>query len=42
MLKGYSNNYLHVVCDGSDGYMNRIVDVRLVGRRGKYLEAQPA
>jgi threonylcarbamoyladenosine tRNA methylthiotransferase MtaB len=42
MLKGYSNNYLHVLCSGSDAYMNRLVDVRLVGRRGKYLEAQPA
>src|SRR5262249_14203784 len=42
LLKGYSNNYLHVLCNGPDAYMNRIVDVRIAGRLGKYLEARPA
>ena len=39
-LKGYSNNYLPVICEGGDGLMNRIVDAELIGRSGKRLEAR--
>jgi threonylcarbamoyladenosine tRNA methylthiotransferase MtaB len=40
MLKGYSSNYLPIVSSASDAYVNRIVDVDIVGRRGKHLEAR--
>jgi hypothetical protein len=37
-LKGTSSNYLRITCDADDRYVNRIVDVRITGRAGKYLE----
>ncbi len=41
MLKGYSNNYLPVLVDGTDAHMNRVVPVSLTGRHGKRLVATP-
>jgi threonylcarbamoyladenosine tRNA methylthiotransferase MtaB len=41
MLKGYSSNYLPVICDLDDHWANRIVDAEIVGRRGPRLEARP-
>jgi len=37
-LKGTSSNYLRITCDGDDHCMNRIIDVQVTGRTGKYLE----
>jgi threonylcarbamoyladenosine tRNA methylthiotransferase MtaB len=42
MLKGYSSNYLPVVCDLGDRWANRIVTTEIVGRKGHRLEARPA
>jgi threonylcarbamoyladenosine tRNA methylthiotransferase MtaB len=42
LLKGVASNYLQVVCDGDDRFMNRIIGVEIIGRRGKRLEARPA
>lgn len=41
-LKGYSNNYLPVLLDGSDALINRIVPVEIVGRLEKRLTAVAA
>jgi len=38
MLKGYSDNYLPVVCDGDDRLMNRIVGLQITGERDGRLE----
>ena len=33
-LRGYTDNYLPVVCDGPDSLMNRTIDVRIRNREG--------
>ena len=38
-LKGYSDNYLPVLAEGPDSLMNQLVDVELVGRSGRHLQA---
>jgi threonylcarbamoyladenosine tRNA methylthiotransferase MtaB len=42
LLKGYSENYLPVLCDGPDSFMNRLVDVEIVARKGRRLLAEAA
>jgi threonylcarbamoyladenosine tRNA methylthiotransferase MtaB len=32
MLRGYSDNYLSILCDGPDGLMNRVADVTVSSR----------
>lgn len=41
LLKGYSHNYLPLVCDGGDELMNRFLDVRVVAEADGRLVAQP-
>jgi len=41
-LKGTTDNYLRVMADVGDGYVNRMVDVEIGSRKGARLEARPA
>lgn len=40
LLKGYSGNYLPVLCEAGDDWMNRVARVRISGRSGKHLVAE--
>ncbi len=40
LLKGYSDNYLPVLCAAGDDWMNRITNVEIIGQRSKHLEAR--
>ncbi len=42
LLRGYSDNYLPVLCDGADALANRLRDVTVVGQSGDRLLARLA
>ncbi len=42
LLRGYTSNYLSVLCNADDRWMNRIVEVEILRRRGDRLEGRIA